>query len=117
MRDKTDRLLERIIDYCNKIDAAKRRYFSDRKIFDEETFYRDGCAFYIQQIGEAVKDLPETFIVDHPEVKWHQIKGFRNIIAHAYESIDPDILWEAMQTDIPYLKAFCENQLRKSSLP
>lgn len=107
MNGKTTILLKHITDYCLKIEEAQKSHFPNKKLFDEDVFYRDGCAFYIQQIGKAVKDLPEEFLSAHQEIKWHQIKGFRNVIAHAYESVDPDILWEAIQSDIPELKNFC----------
>lgn len=114
MNDKTHDILERIEEYCGKISAAESKYFPDRASFDEEQFYQDGCAFYIQQIGELIKGLPDSFTETHAEIKWHQIRGFRNIIAHAYGNVDIDILWEAIQQDIPKLRAFCEEKLDKA---
>lgn len=116
MSDRTTLLLKRIVEYCIKIEEAQKNHFPDRKAFDEDVFFRDGCAFYIQQIGETVKDLPEEFLSTHQEVKWHQVKGFRTVIAHAYESVDPDILWEAIQLDIPKLKKFCLSMLSEDLL-
>ncbi|MEG0376820.1 MAG: HepT-like ribonuclease domain-containing protein [Raoultibacter sp.] len=112
MSGKTESTLARIVEYCKKIDDAKQRFFASRKQFDEDAFYRDGCAFYVQQIGELVKDLPESFIAGNPEVPWHQIRGFRNIIAHAYGSVDADVLWETITEDIPALASFCERILK-----
>lgn len=112
MNDKTRNVLERIADYCRKIDEACERFFPTRKQFDEEAFYRDGVAFYVQQIGELVKELPDEFVDVHREIPWHQIRGFRNVIARAYDSVDSEILWETIKEDIPKLATFCQEAIR-----
>lgn len=112
MNDKIENTLTHIVEYCQKIDDAKHRFFANRKLFDKDAFYRDGCAFYVQQIGELVKQLPESFIADNAEVPWHQIRGFRNVIAHAYGSVDADVLWETITEDIPVLAKFCHGILK-----
>ena len=109
MSDKTAETLERIEQYCMKIEDARVRFVPTRKDFDEEAFYRDGIAFYIQQIGELVKELPDSFVDQNDSIPWHQIRGFRNIIAHAYGNVDTDILWETVTEDIPKLNAFCKD--------
>lgn len=85
MNEKDRNAIERIISYCQRASSAKTKHFPSRKQFDEDAFYGDGIALYIQQIGECVNDLSDDFINAHNEVKWHQIRGMRNIIAHAYE--------------------------------
>lgn len=106
--NKTINTLSNIAGYCEKIEAALERFTPTRDDFDEEFFYRDGIAFYVQQIGELVKELPDSFIGEYDQIPWHQISGFRNIIAHAYGSVDPDILWETVTEDIPKLYSFCQ---------
>jgi len=32
----------------------------------------------------------------HPEIPWRQIIGMRNWLAHGYDGIDYDILWDAV---------------------
>ena len=38
---------------------------------------------------------------------WNEIRGMRNVMAHAYGSISIQTTWEAIEQDIPALKAFC----------
>ena len=111
MSDRVNDIIARIADYCRKIDEACERFFPTRQQFDEEAFYRDGVAFYVQQIGELAKELPDEFVDANEEIAWHQIRGFRNVIAHAYDSVDADILWETIEGDIPKLAAFCRAAL------
>lgn len=32
----------------------------------------------------------------HPEIPWREIVGMRNWLAHGYDGIDYDILWDAV---------------------
>ena len=50
----------------------------------------------IELIGEACNRLPETVLEQHPEIPWRQIAGMRNWLAHGYDGIDYDILWDAV---------------------
>ena len=54
-------------------------------------------------IGEAVKNLPNDLRGRHPEVAWREIAGLRDVIAHTYFALDADILWDAVECDIPAL--------------
>ena len=46
-------------------------------------------------------------ILEHPGAPWRQIRGMRNIVAHSYGTVDPEITWEILTEDIPKLKAYC----------
>ena len=107
MNEKEADAIAQIAMYCEKIKRAQEKFFPTKDLFNEEALYRVGCAFYVQQIGEHVNDLSEGFIAAHAEIPWHQIRGFRNVIAHAYGNVDAEILWETITEDIPRLAAFC----------
>lgn len=59
----------------------------------------------LEIIGEAANRLPETFRAHHSEIDWRKIIGLRNRIVHDYFSIDVEILWEIIQTDLPIFKS------------
>lgn len=69
-----------------------------KKIF---LFNRDACAFYVSQIGELATHATADFTRHFPDVPWASMKGIRNIIVHAYGSIDNKILWDVIQNHIP----------------
>src|SRR5476649_1630075 len=50
----------------------------------------------IELIGEACNRLPVTVRERHPEIPWRQIIGMRNWLAHGYDGVDYDILWDAV---------------------
>lgn len=80
-------------------------------VFSEDPIYRNAAALCILQIGELVGKLTEDFRAAHPGVPWRQIKAMRNIVAHSYGTIDPEVTWEVMTEDIPALKSYCSNIL------
>ena len=63
-------------------------------IADEKTY--DAVMMNLLIIGEAVKNLPTEIKEDYPDIEWRKIAGLRDILAHAYFSLDDDILWDVV---------------------
>lgn len=59
--------------------------------------------YQIQVVGEATKRLSQEFRETHPHVPWSQAAGMRDIIAHHYDRIDLDVVWNVIQQSIPEL--------------
>jgi uncharacterized protein with HEPN domain len=59
---------------------------------------------HLQVIGEAVRALADEMRESHPDIPWTQIIGMRNILVHRYFGIDEDIVWTAINKDLPALK-------------
>ena len=97
-----------ILRYCARLDAAQKKFDCDYRVFEEDTVYQDSCALCIIQIGEAVHRLSNAFTAAHPEIDWNRIYGMRCHLVHGYEMFDAEIVWDAMETGIPPLRAFCE---------
>jgi uncharacterized protein with HEPN domain len=63
-------------------------------------------------IGEAVGKLQKLnppFAIPYS----NQIIGLRNMIVHAYDSIDPTVLWRILIKDIPTLKLEIKELINK----
>ena len=101
-------VLEHIIDYCRQIEQTVERFGNSADVFRQDPIYRNAVALCILQIGELVGKLTDDFREPHPAIPWRQIKGMRNIVAHSYGTVDPEITWEIIIDDIPKLKAYCE---------
>jgi uncharacterized protein with HEPN domain len=54
-------------------------------------------------IGEAVNGIPDEVQDDHPEVPWHLMRSMRNRLVHAYFEVDPRLVWDTVQNDLPSL--------------
>jgi uncharacterized protein with HEPN domain len=62
-------------------------------------------------IGEAASQIPEEVEDAHPEIPWSLMRAMRNRIAHVYFSIDPRLLWDTIQNDLPPLIPMLEKLL------
>ncbi|MCG9887292.1 MAG: DUF86 domain-containing protein [Cyanobacteria bacterium] len=73
--------------------------------------------YQIAVMGEATKRLSKEFRDQHPEVPWGDMAGMRDIIAHQYDQIDLDIVWQVIQQNIPKLLATLMNLSPSQAIP
>lgn len=55
-------------------------------------------------IGEAAAQVPEEILEQYPEIPWHLMRGMRNRLVHIYFSVDPRLVWDTIQNDLPGLR-------------
>lgn len=94
-------LLEDIDKACGKLVRYTKGRSKDDVFSDDVRL--DAVLLNLHVIGEAVKKLPPDLRDRHPGVSWREIAGLRDFIAHAYFALDPDIIWDAVTTDVPAL--------------
>ena len=105
--------LGNIADFCDDIDTALQELSITRETFDASSTQKGVLAFFVEHIGEEAGKLSKSFMESNPEIEWAAIVNFRHRIVHAYAKIDPDVLWDTVQTDIPELHAFCAKKLQE----
>lgn len=99
----TDLLLYDILTAVEKIENFTRQASLSELMDDEKT--KDAVLRNLQVIGDAAKNIPEAFIVQHPEVDWGGIAGMRDIITHRYFRVDWQLLWTTIHEELPVLHA------------
>jgi uncharacterized protein with HEPN domain len=62
----------------------------------------------IATIGEAVRHIPANVLAAHPAIPWAEMRGMRNQIVHGYDRIDPEIVWNVVQVELPPLVPLLE---------
>ncbi|HYR06079.1 MAG TPA: HepT-like ribonuclease domain-containing protein [Gallionella sp.] len=67
----------------------------------------------IEIIGEAANRLPLDFRAKHRQIEWEKIIGMRNVLAHGYDVINNEVLWETAKTHIPKLLTQLEELLHQ----
>ena len=100
-------ILLHIIRYCDQIEETMELFGRDYDTFLSSNTYRNACCMCLLQIGELTNAFTEEFRTTHTGVPWKQIRGFRNIVAHAYGTVEPEIVWEIITDDILKLKKYC----------
>jgi uncharacterized protein with HEPN domain len=74
-----------------------------REDLDDDRTFELAQTRLLEIIGEAADRVPIEFQMEHPEIEWRQIISFRNRLIHGYDSIDFDIMWSIIQSDLPEL--------------
>ena len=92
--------IENIESFLKKI--SKESFFKDR-------LRQSAVIRQLEVIGEATKNIPDSFRKKYPEIPWKKIAGLRDIIIHTYFEIDLDITWEIIKKDLLLLKKQVQN--------
>jgi uncharacterized protein with HEPN domain len=96
---------ERLRDILQAIEAIDRYRACERGEFDQNEMLQVWFLRHLQIIGEAARHVPDEVRGMAPDIPWNKIIGMRNILVHGYFTIDLDIVWDAVQQDVPLLKS------------
>ena len=95
-----------ILVSCDKILRYSKGL--DYKNFMADELRVDATLRNLEIIGEAVKQVPREMRAKYPRVEWRKIAGLRDILAHAYLSLEDETIWDLIQTKIIPLKSEVE---------
>jgi len=59
----------------------------------------------LEIVGEAASRTTDEERLQCPSIPWSQIIGLRNRLIHGYDSVDFDVLWGIVSSDLPRLIA------------
>lgn len=94
--------LDDIRDSIKKIDDFTSGLSFEK--FRKADLIIDAVVRNMEIIGEAAKNIPDSVKSKNKSIPWNEISGMRNRIVHEYFNVDVEILWKAVQEDIPELK-------------
>ena len=57
----------------------------------------------LEILGEAARRVSEAFRSQHPEIPWKAMIGQRNVMAHEYDEIDHERVWNVVVRNLPEL--------------
>ena len=90
--------IDRIIAYTT---GGKDTFLADSKT-------QDAVIRNLEVIGEAVKNLSDQLKAAYTGVPWRQIAGMRDKMIHKYFGVDLELVWDAVDLDLPALKSHVE---------
>ena len=103
MNSKDRQILLHIIKYCDEVAETVQRFSASKVLFMSDHVFYNACSMAIFQVGELSKRFSDEFKSVHNHLPWNDMRGMRNLFAHEYESVNQELLWETVQTDIPDL--------------
>lgn len=100
------------------LEAAQTclRFGAKRKRIDFETDQMLSFAIIraLEVFGEAASRVSIDFQKEHSHIPWRAIIGMRNRLIHVYFDIDYDVVWEAINSEIPQIIPELEKLISKT---
>jgi len=94
--------LKDILENMKRAERFVENMSYDEFVKDEKTHY--AVIRCIEIIGEAVKHVPKSIRLKHPQIPWKDIAGMRDKVIHFYFGINLERVWLVLKEDIPRLK-------------
>lgn len=115
----------RVPDYLEHILQALERITRYTEGMDEPGFLaselvQDAVLRNIEILGEASKRILQVdpgFAARHADVPWQVMYTMRNRVSHGYDTVDLEIVWKSIQSDLPSLFNQVLNLKVTASLP
>lgn len=97
----SERTRQALKDFLEFGRSAQRLVARGRDAYDADEMLRLAAEAVVHRIGESVSRLDAAFTEGHPEIPWRRMKGMRNVVAHDYGAVDPQIVWNALASELP----------------
>ncbi len=99
------KILKYVLDIesvIQEIESIKQKTKNNYNYFSDDIILQRAVERDLEIIGEAIRKIVEI----NPSIQISASKniiGLRNIISHAYDSVEPEMLWGIIQGNIPVL--------------
>ena len=90
---------QRVLQFAEGLDKAALAKNEEKQ---------SAILYQIIVMGEATKRLSPEFRTQYPQIPWREIAGMRDILAHQYDRINFNTLWDVINTEVPELLAVLE---------
>jgi uncharacterized protein with HEPN domain len=109
VRDDRQRLLD-ILEAIENIERYVNAKGEPRVIADDELI-QVWVVHHLQIIGEAASKISESLREKYHEVAWGGMIGMHHVLVHGYFETNTNIVWKAVERDLPLLRPQVEAML------
>lgn len=79
------------------------------------TMAEDAVLRRLETLADAAAQLSERLTARHPNIPWREVVGFRNVLAHGYLGVDPDLVWQVVTRDLAPLRSAVDEELSRGT--
>lgn len=110
-----------IREYLQHIQTETQFLFDNSAGLEESRFFSDEIlkrAFVrsLEIVGEATKQIPQTFRDQYPAIPWREMAGMRDRLIHQYSGVNFRVVWETVTLDLPGLHLQISSLLERDDL-
>ncbi|WP_454041118.1 HepT-like ribonuclease domain-containing protein [Cellulosimicrobium sp. Marseille-Q8652] len=100
-----DKSMRTLVDLSRFGASARRIVGRGREAFfhPEDDILRRAGRSVIVDVSAAADRFPAAFVAAHPDVPWREIRATRNRIAHQYDGVSDEIVWDTLRLHLPDL--------------
>lgn len=102
---KTER--DYLVDLIDRIQRIQEFTQAGHVAFMQSELIQDAVIRNFEVIGEIAKRLPDNWQEQQPQAEWKQVKGFRDFLAHNYDNIVLQVVWDSVEK-LPALRTAVE---------
>lgn len=107
MSDDDGRVSRRLADLVDMVDVARglAEKGVDAYLADDlagRTLRLAGRQLVIQ-VATVAEKLPDDFKAQYPDVEWVKVQRMRNLVAHHYDRVLDEFVWETLRSSLPRL--------------
>jgi uncharacterized protein with HEPN domain len=95
------------------IEAIGRYTRGGRESFLADRMIQKATLRELQEMAESTQRLSSDMKSFHPEVPWHDISGFRNVLVHDYLGLNLERVWSVVERDLSPLQEAAEKMLAR----
>lgn len=98
--------MDRDLDRLHHVLEAARKAVAltagmTRSDLDDDDVRALAIVHLVEIVGEASKGVSAELRSSHPDVPWNQMAATRDRLVHGYYSVDLDIVWQIVTSDLP----------------
>ena len=105
-------ILGKILNVIDDIESDSAGL--SKKLFMDAGVVKRACGMSLIQIGELSRHFSDGFVNANAGIPVKKMKGLRNAVAHGYESLDFEVVWSTIKTDVLDLKIKIKKLLENS---